>query len=685
VTYRLGVDVGGTFTDLLLIRESDGKVFTAKVPSTPDDPSRAVFDGIGRICRTSAVDPSDISHVMHGTTVATNAVLTGKGARVGFITTKGYRQMLHIGRSFVPGGLGGWVIYDKSRPLAPLKWTIEASERMSARGEIVEPLDADNLRERIGVLKNAGVEAITVCLINAYTNGEHEHQIKAVLNEELPDIPVSISSEVIPEMQEYERAITTVVNSYVRPIVGRYIDNLQHELDDRMSGVKLSILKSDGGLAASRAAADYPVNLLMSGPAGGVSGAVWAATQAGFENIMTFDMGGTSTDVALVEGGIAHLRRETLVGDVIVRASSVDVRTVGAGGGSVAHVPELTGALRVGPQSAGAVPGPAAYGKGGDQPTVTDANVVLGYLPDDAKLGGDMPIDRDRAIAALEPIAAAMDLDLEQAAAGIIDIVNENMFGALRLISVEQGYDPRNFALMGFGGAGPLHANALARLTGAWPAIIPRGPGVLCAYGDATTRMRNEASRSFIRRFSETSVDEVVGLFSDLEARAVTVLDSENVSAADREIVYQFDLRYSGQSMQITLDVSLDELRNNGLDGVGSRFDDMHRQLYTFQLDSEKELINVRAVASSRNTFARAQEIQPGGDDAMHAQIGQQPIYVDGANRTANTFDRAELLAGNRIVGPAIVTEMDSTTLVLPKHCGEVDKFANILIRPLEN
>ena len=684
MAFRLGADVGGTFTDLLLIREADGEVFTAKVPSTPDDPSRAVFNGIERICRQSNVDRNDITHVMHGTTVATNAVLTGSGAKVGFITTKGYRQMLHIGRSFVPGGLGGWVIYEKSRPLAPMKWTIEADERIGARGEVVKPLDEGALRSQMAILRNGDIEAVTVCLINAYTNGEHERRIAEILAEELPGIPVSISSEVIPEMQEYERAITTVVNSYVRPIVGRYIDNLQTELDRTMSGVKLSILKSDGGLAASRAAADCPVNLLMSGPAGGVSGAVWAAVQAGFENIMTFDMGGTSTDVALVEGGVAHLRRETLVGDVIVRASSVDVRTVGAGGGSIAHVPELTGALRVGPASAGAVPGPAAYAMGGEEPTVTDANVVLGYLPESALLGGDMPIDRARAAAAVQKIADATGLDLKQAAAGIIDIVNENMFGALRLISVEQGYDPRDFALMGFGGAGPLHANALARLTGAWPAIIPRGPGVLCAYGDATTRMRNESSRTFIRRFSEVTVEQVTTLLTEIEKKAVEVLETENIAPADREIVYQFDMRYSGQSMQITLDVTLDDLNRGGFDAVGRRFDETHEQLYTFKLEGEKELINLRAVATSRSTFARAQEIEAGDIDASSAQVSRQTVFVDRADHAAHVYDRTLLKAGNHIIGPAIVTEMDSTTLILPNHIGEVDKFGNILIRPSE-
>ncbi len=682
MAYRLGVDVGGTFTDLILLRESDGEIFTAKVPSTPDDPSRAVFAGITKICRQSQVDRREITHVMHGTTVATNAVLTGNGAKVGFITTQGYRQVLHIGRSFVPGGLGGWVIFQKPRPLAPLKWTIEAQERISAQGEIVTPLDEAALRGVIPILRDAQVEAITVALINAFVNGAHEQRIREILTEELPGVPVSLSCEVIPEMQEYERAITTVVNSYVRPVVGRYIDNLQTELDRTMDGVKLGILKSDGGLAASRAAVNYPVNLLMSGPAGGVSGAIWAALQAGFPNIMTFDMGGTSTDVALIENGEAHLRRETRVGDVVVRASSVDVRTVGAGGGSIARVPELTGALRVGPQSAGAVPGPAAYGKGGEEPTVTDANIVLGYLPAHALLGGDMQIDRARAERAVQKIADAMGLSLEEAAAGIIDIVNENMFGALRLISVEQGYDPRDFALMGFGGAGPLHANALARLTGAWPAIIPRGPGVLCAYGDATTRMRNEASRTFIRRFGAVTVDELLSILSDLAVKALDVLLAEQIARAACTVIYQLDLRYHGQSMELTLDVTPEELTTGGLDAISQRFDDTHRQLYTFALTSEKELINLRAVALSQSTFARAQDIPLGDEDPAAALLESQTIYAGGRRHLAAIYARDRLRAGNWITGPAIITEMDSTTLILPDHTGTVDRYGNLLIRP---
>ena len=424
MSYRLGVDVGGTFTDLLLVDEVSGTTYTAKVPSTPEDSSIGVLNGIEKICSEAGIDPEAISNVMHGTTVATNTVLTGSGAKVGLVTTKGYRQVLQIARSFVPGGLGGWVIYNKSDPIAPLACTVEADERTGADGKVVRPLKKTALARDLKALKKENIEALTVSLINSYASGATEKEVEKIAKKALPGVPVSLSSDVVPEMQEYERTITTVANSYVRPKVASYVKNLQRKLKRKMKDVKLHILRSDGGMASSKAAEAYPVNSLMSGPAGGVTGAIWAAKQAGHDNLLTFDMGGTSTDVALVQSGKAQLRRETTVGDVTVRASSVDVRTVGAGGGSIAHVPELTGALRVGPESAGAVPGPAAYNKGGEAPTVTDANVVLGYLPTEVRLGGDMEIRKDLAETAVEPVAKALGLSVKQAAAGIIDIVN---------------------------------------------------------------------------------------------------------------------------------------------------------------------------------------------------------------------------------------------------------------------
>jgi len=548
MSYRLGVDVGGTFTDFLLLNEDTGETQTAKVPSTPEDSSIGVLNGVAKICDSSAIDPADIKLVMHGTTVATNAVLTGRGAKVGLITTSGFEDTLQVARSFCPGGLGGWVTFVKKPLLAPLELTIGADERIAADGSVVTSLNEGALRESLKTGMADDIEALTICFINAYINGEHEQRARDIAQEVFPNIPISISSEVVPEMQEYERTETTVVNSYVRPEVARYVNNLQGALNERLGeDTQLSILRSDGGLASSRAAAESPVNLLMSGPAGGVTGALFFCTKAGFSNILTFDMGGTSTDVALIQNGRARVRRETFVGDVRVRAPSVDVRTVGAGGGSIAFVPELTKALRVGPESAGAVPGPACYMKGGEAPTVCDANVVLGYLPSDVQLGGDMQINREASVAAVQSVADAMGVDLMAAAEGIIKIVNESMFGALRLVSVEQGYDPRDFALVGFGGAGPLHANALGILTEAWPVIVPPGPGVLCAYGDATTRVQDEAARTYITMASDLTTDKLADDLLALKARASESLIEDGIDQDRLEVTYQgSSLRRSG-------------------------------------------------------------------------------------------------------------------------------------------
>ncbi len=680
--YMLGVDVGGTFTDLLLIEEATGQAFTAKVPSTPSDSSIGVLNGIERICATAGIDANAIGHVMHGTTVATNTVLTSSGARVGLVATKGYKQTLQIARSYVPGGLGGWVIFNKSDPLAPLELTIEADERIDADGSIHEPLNEAKLRDDLGALAGEGIEALTVSLMNAYANGEHERKIRDIAQQVLPGVPVSISAEIVPEMYEYERTETTVVNSYIRPVVSTYIENLANELNSRMGGVNLRILRSDGGLASDANAKEMPVNLLMSGPAGGVSGAIFMAKQAGFSDLLTFDMGGTSTDVALIQNAVAQTRRETRVADVTVRAPSVDVRTVGAGGGSIAYVPELTKALRVGPQSAGAEPGPAAYGRGGEEPTVTDANVVLGYLPSTSRLGGDMQLDRASSEHAIKKIADALGLGPKEAAEGVIDIVNENMFGALRLVSVEQGFDPRDFALIGFGGAGPLHANALSKLMNSWPVIIPPGPGVLCAYGDATTRVRNEAARTFVRRFDATTDAEVGGILQELGASAAKALDAEGVPRDEQTTEYQIDLRYAGQGMRLTVNMTPDEFTANGLAELGRRFDEMHEQMFTFSLDAAHELYNLRTVVQGAENLAALNKIAKGNGDPSDAAYEQTSIFHDGRDHAAQIYDRAKLRAGDRISGPAIVTEMDSTSLILPGHVGEIDALGNILINP---
>ena len=683
--YRLGVDVGGTFTDFLLLNEETGETVTAKVPSTPEDSSLGVLQGVAKICDSAGVEPSDIKLVMHGTTVATNAVLTGRGATVGLVTTAGFEDTLQVARSFCPGGLGGWVTYVKKPLLAPLELTIGASERMSAEGDIVAPLDEQKLRADLTALKaRGGIEALTICFMNAYINGAHEQQARDIAREIFTDIPISISSDVVPEMQEYERTETTVVNSYVRPEVERYVNNLQNALMERLGeDTQLSILRSDGGLASSRAAAESPVNLLMSGPAGGVTGALFFCTKAGFDNILTFDMGGTSTDVALIQNARARVRRETFVGDVRVRAPSVDVRTVGAGGGSIAFVPELTKALRVGPESAGAVPGPACYMKGGEAPTVCDANVVLGYLPSDVQLGGDMVINRDASVKAVQTIADAIGIDLMEAAEGIIRIVNESMFGALRLVSVEQGYDPRDFALVGFGGAGPLHANALGILSGAWPVIVPPGPGVLCAYGDATTRVQDEAARTYITLAEDLTREQLQQDLDELRARASQALIADGIDESRLEVSFQADLRYVGQAFQITVDFTAQELEERGIALLTEHFDAEHEQLFTFKLGDGHEILMIRAVVGAAATLEADISITTGDGDTDKARIHESRFYYEGAWHDAGIYDRSRLGAGDCIEGPAIVSEMDSTTLLLPGFSGRVDGVGNLLIEPV--
>lgn len=683
MAFRLGVDVGGTFTDILLINEETGENHRYKTSSTPEDQSIGVLHGIEQACKAAGVSLSEVREVLHGTTVATNAILEKKGARVGLVTTKGFRQVLQIARSFVPGGLAGWIIWPKPEPLADLEDTVEVIGRVTTSGAVITALDEEDARIQLRKLKKKGIEALSISLINSYANGEHEQRIAEIAAEELPGIPVSRSSIVLPELREYERTITTVANAYVQGQVSRYVGNLERKLGEAGVDAQLSILRSDGGLVSGRVASGNPVSLLLSGPAGGVTGAVWAAEQAGFSDLLTFDMGGTSTDVALVQNLTPRIGRETTVGDLTVRATSVDVRTVGAGGGSIAHVPQLTQALRVGPQSAGASPGPASYGRGGIEPTVTDANVVLGYLPSQLA-GGEIGLDVEAAGTAVKMIAEAVGLDgVDNAAEGIIDIVNENIYGALKLVSTQQGFDPRDFALVAFGGAGPLHANALGKLTGAWPVIIPPSPGVLCAYGDATTSLRDESARTLVRRFSELSDEQVRRVLQELEVTARESLLAAGLDDGDLTVTYSADLRYHGQGFEIPITVNIDSFgQGDGLGGLRAQFDAEHERLFAFLLDNEHELVTARATVSGPRPEVASITLEEGGSDPSSAEVSKHTIFVDGKNVEAIIYDRDRLRAGNVVTGPAVITEMDSTTLILPGHAATVHPHGSLLIRP---
>jgi N-methylhydantoinase A len=686
MSYRLGVDVGGTFTDVLLVEEGSGRTWRAKTGSTPADQSVGVLHGIGKACAEAGIDLAEVASVLHGTTVATNAILEGKGATVGLVTTKGFRQVLQIARSFVPGGLAGWIIWPKPEPLAALQNTVEVDERIASDGTVVRELDEDDVRAQLGRLAGRGVQALAVSLINSFAAPTHERRIRELATEVLPGVPVSLSSDVLPELREYERTLTTVANGYVQPQVKRYVQNLADQLKDGGVTGELAILRSDGGLQTAEAAIGAPVTMLLSGPAGGVTGAVWSAEQCGHRDLITFDMGGTSTDVGLVQGLRPRIGRETKVGDLTVRASSVDVRTVGAGGGSIAHVPELTKALRVGPQSAGADPGPAAYGKGGAEPTVTDANVVLGYLPT-SLAGGEIALDVEASRAAVATVAEAMGLESpEAAAAGIIDIVNENMLGGLRLVSVQQGFDPRDFALVAFGGAGPLHANALGKLTGAWPVIVPPSPGVLCALGDATTSRRDESARTVLRRFADLTGGDLADVLRELADDAGQRLAASGLPREKQTVGYQVDVRYHGQGFEIPVDVDpawLDD-PDAALQTLGKRFDAEHDRLFSFLLSVDHELVNARATVTGPRPDVAGVTLPEGDGDPSRAKVLDHQVHVGGETVPAVVYDRARLRAGDVVTGPAIVTEMDSTTLVLPGHAATVHASGSLLITPLE-
>lgn len=681
MAYRLGIDVGGTFTDVLLFHEETGELVLAKTPSTPQDQSIGVLTGIRKIASIAHLDAGDIQLILHGTTVATNAVLEGKGAKVGLITNKGFEQILHVARGQTPGPLAGWIIMIKPEPLAPIEFTRGVSARMSARGEELIPLDENEVLASIKELHDAGIEALTVSLINSYANPAHERRIKEIVKALYPSWPVTISTDILPEFREYERTLTTVMNSYVRPKMSHYLAGIREKLREADLHPVVNIVRSDGGVMSLEHAQEKPVATLMSGPSGGVVAASYIGQLSGYQNVLSLDMGGTSTDVAISFGGSPNLVRETRVGYYPVKASTVDVQSVGAGGGSIAHVP-ITGALRVGPQSAGAEPGPACYGKGGEEPTVTDANLVLGHLPP-RLLGGEMTLDVEAARRAVQKIADAMGLSLEQAAQGIIDIVNENMFGALRLVSVQRGYDPRDFALVAFGGAGPLHVNALSRLTGSWPAIVPATPGVLSALGFLHSDIRNEAAQTVIRTLDQIDGHELKEGLLRLAEQSREWLTREGIPTARQRVQYEMDLRYYRQGYEFPIRVTPEQFDSAaGFDTLVACFKEIHERNYGFNLDSLVEVVNLRAVGIGEVRKVELQKFDLAGVDASRAIIEEHQIHFQGAKLATLIYDRGQLRPGNVVKGPAIITQTDSTTVILPEHYGKVDEYLNILIWP---
>jgi N-methylhydantoinase A len=677
---RLGIDVGGTFTDLLLFDERSGAMRLLKTPSTPSDQSIGILEGIKQLIAETGAAPSDIAALLHGTTVSTNIVLEEKGAKVGLLVTENFEQVLHLARSQTPGPLAGWIIMQKPDPLADLELTRGIRERIGARGDVVTPLDEPSTRSAVRELIELGAEAITVSLMHSYANPQHERRVKAIIEEMAPEMSVSLSSEILPEFREYERTLVTVMNAYVRPSMRRYLHGFEEKLRSIQFQPSVNIVRSDGGLMSVERASQSPVHTMLSGPAGGVSGAAFMASLAGHPHALGFDMGGTSTDVSLIQDGKPTISRQTEIGYYPIKVPSVDVHSVGAGGGSVAHVP-MTGALRVGPESAGALPGPACYGRGGDRPTVTDANVVLGRLPSQL-LGGKMVLDTKAAEEAVAKIARALGLDLHQAAQGILDIVNENMLGALRLITVQKGLDPRDFALVAFGGAGPLHGNAMAMLAGCYPAIVPPTPGVLSALGFLYSDVKNEFAQTFVRTIDEADPTQIGDILTKLGRDARAWLREEGIEESYQHVSYEADVRYFRQGYEFSLGIDPDRLGGGALQDLVARFGLAHERIYGFKLDHPVEIVNLRAVGVGNVQKISLPKFEKEGPDAAAAVIEQHRAYFDGSFSSVNVYDRARLRAGNCVHGPAIIVQMDTTTVIHPNHTGEVDEYLSILIRP---
>jgi N-methylhydantoinase A len=680
MTSRLGIDVGGTFTDLLLFDEHSGAMRIFKTPSTPSDQSVGILEGIRQLVDETGVAASDIATLLHGTTVSTNIVLEAKGAKVGLLVTENFEQVLHLARSQTPGPLAGWIIMQKPDPLADLELTRGIRERINARGEIITPLDEASTRNAVGELVELGAESITVSLMHSYANPAHEQRVKAIVEEIAPDMSVSLSSEILPEFREYERTLVTVMNAYVRPSMRRYLSGFEEKLTQLQFRPSVNIVRSDGGLMSVERASQSPVHTMLSGPAGGVSGAAFVASLAGYPQALGFDMGGTSTDVSLIQDAKPTISRQTSIGYYPIKVPSVDVHSVGAGGGSIAHVP-MTGALRVGPESAGAVPGPACYGKGGEHPTVTDANVVLGRLPP-RLLGGKMVLDTKAAEEVVGKIARALNLDLHQAAQGILDIVNENMLGALRLVTVQKGLDPREFALVAFGGAGPMHGNAMGMLAGCYPVIVPPTPGVLSALGFLYSDVKNEFAQTFVRIIDEADPSQVGDILSKLGREARAWLREEGVEEARQQVRYEADVRYFRQGYELSLEFDPDRLTSGALNDLTARFGLSHERIYGFKLDHPVEFVNLRAVGVGAVQKINLPKFEKEGVDAGAAIIEQHRAYFDGGFTSVNVYDRHRLRAGNRIRGPAIAVQMDATTVIHPNCTGEVDEYLSILIKP---
>jgi N-methylhydantoinase A/oxoprolinase/acetone carboxylase beta subunit len=684
----IGVDVGGTFTDIVFADTETGQTLIHKVPTTQDDPSQGVVAGIGELCSRSDLRREAIDHVLHGTTIGTNAVLEYDGAVTGLITTAGYRDIVHIGRHQRPQHYSirqevPW----QDRPLARRRHRLTVAERLvPPRGDVLIPLDEAGVREAARALRDDGVEAIAVCFLFSYLNPAHEARARDIVREEAPDCFVCTSAEVAPQFREFERFTTALLNAFVGPRLRDYVARLEASLGQEGFAADLHVMCSNGGVATAATVARNPVQTLLSGPAAGILGGAWSGALSRRDRLITFDVGGTSADIGIVVDGrfVEATARDTWIGGYPLLAPMIDVHTIGAGGGSIAHV-DSGGAVRVGPHSAGADPGPAAYGRGGTQPTVTDANLVLGRLDPDNFLGGAMRLDPDAARRAVGDLARRLGLGLEEAAEGILTIVNANMANAISSRTVQKGLDPRGFALVAFGGAGPLHGAEVARALGIPEIIVPAYPGITSAVGLLTTDLKYDAVRTVFQAGDAIDLDRLNRDLAAMQEELARQLAADGVAAIDAAFERSGDLRYVGQGYELRVPFPEGPLDAAALRQILHRFGELHRVEYGHVFEASPiEIVNIRVSGIGRMPKIAPSRPREGGSLAEAlVKTARCAFRCDGGLDQLETpfYRRGLLPLGQRIAGPAIVLQTDSTTVVPPDATLTADASGNLILR----
>ena len=677
--YRLGIDVGGTFTDLVIINEKTKVIQLTKTPSTPKTPDRGVINGIHKVESMFGVDPRRVDFLIHGTTVATNALIERKGVKTALIVTKGFRDVLHIARQVRPK------LYDfferRPDPFVPRHLRFEVPERILYDGRVTEPLKEAIVGNIARRLEHHRVGVIAICLLHAYANPVHEQRVKEILEKELPGVQVSISSDVLPEFKEYERMSTTVINAYVMPIVERYLYEIKKSM--RQMGIEtgLKIMQSNGGVMTSETAGKKSVHTVLSGPAAGMLGGLELAKMSGFEDIITVDMGGTSFDVSLAYQGKPTFTTESEIGGHVIKVPMIDIKTLGAGGGSIAWV-DAGGALQVGPESAGADPGPACYGLGGTEPTVTDANLVLGYLNPAYFVGGEMALDVELSRQAImNRIAGPMGSSLEAASEGIIRVVNATMIRGIRLVSLEKGYDAREFTLVCFGGAGPVHAVQLAQELNIHRILVPEAPGVNCALGLLMADFRHDYSKTFLHRLSSLHPEELTREFAEMEEKALKQMLSDDLSRNSFVFHRSADLRYQGQGYEIEVPFPSEIDEPQDIRDVAEEFCRIHEDKYGYAMDGDSvEIVNVRLTSIGLLEKPEIKAEEMGGPDPKAAFKRLRRVFMEDRFLDVPIYERGSLRCGMEVGSPAIIEQVDSTTVVFPGYQTTVDRYRNLII-----